>query len=202
MLSQCGGTEEEIITKAKKLVAKVPFEKIKVKEGAVADNSGPSVEVKQEQEPEISIKKEEDVKQEKLDEDEKEEETGESMNYYYKFSCIKCSKMFRSSEPCLEHMTEVCLVTPEDLPHIDWQRIWRNALKRGAKNKADQLKMEADKTKDPSEEEIVAQIKKFYAANPNKKNKVVPHLRNIYGRINFIKFGFGKFTEFTERHGL
>ena len=75
LVSQCGGSEEEIITKAKKLVAKAPFEKIKVKEeikveATVADDSGPSIEVKQEQEPELSIKKEEeDVKQEELDEE-------------------------------------------------------------------------------------------------------------------------------------
>ena len=168
-------------------------------EATVSDISSPSVDVKQEPKPELSMKEEEDVKQEKLDEDDKEEETGEFLNYDYKFSCIKCCKMFGRSEPCLEHMTQVCLVTPDDLPQTDWQKIWRRALKQGAKIKADQVKME---TKNPSEEEIAAQIKKFCSQNPTKKKKVVGHLRYIYGRKNFIKFGFGKFTEFIENHGL
>ena len=56
--------------------------------------------------------------------------------------------------------------------------------------------------KNPSEEEIVDKIQKFYAENPTKKTKVVPHLRKIYVKVNFIKFGFGEFTKFIEKHGL
>ena len=207
-LSQCGGTEEEIITKAKILIAKVPFEKIKVKEeinveetaATVSDHSGPSIDVKLEPEPEIPIKEEKDIKQENLDEDEEEEETCQIMNYNYKFSCIKCSKMFRTCMTCLKHMTNVCRVTLDDLSQDIWEKIWRRLLKSAAKQQALQLKRRNNSN--PSEGEIVAQIQMFFAANPNKKKKVVLHLRNIYGRKKFIKFGFGRLTEFLERHGL
>ena len=195
MVSQCDGTEKELVTKAKKLIAKVPFEKIKG-EASIPDNSGPSIDVKQEEEPEISL-----ILHIKLEEDEKEEENGGVLNYNdYNYSCLKCSKMFRRVEPCLEHMSTVCLVTPDDLPQTYWEKVWRRVLKQGAKLKADQVKIED--SENPSEEEIVAQIKKFYSANPTRKKKVVKHLRNIYGRKKFIKFGFGKLSEFIERHGL
>ena len=58
-LSQCGGTEEEIISNAKKLITKVPFEKIKLK--LTSYDSGQSIEDEQKQEPKVSTIKVEDV---------------------------------------------------------------------------------------------------------------------------------------------
>ena len=195
-LSQCGGTEEEIFINVQKLVAKVPFEKIKVEDEIKIEAAGQSIGAKQDLEPEFSMKNE-DVKLEYDVEEEIDEE--ELMKYEY--SCLKCSKMFIEVLPCLEHMKNVCSVAPDDFPQEFWEKTWRIALKRGAKQKAKQVRM--NRTKNLSEEELVEQIKKFYAANPNhKKTSVVKHLSKRYGRINFAKFGYGKFINFLERHGL
>ena len=206
-LTQCGGTEEEIIINAKKVVSKVPYEKIKVKEEIKVEaithafnNSIPSTEVKQEQEQELSIKQEEDVKQERLEYDVKEEETDEEL-MNYKFSCMKCSKMFVKASPCLDHMESVCRVTSDHFPQKFWRKTWRSALKGGAKLQACQVKI--NKSKNISEEELADQIRKFYVANPTiRKTNVVKHLYKMYGRPNFIKYGYGKFSDFIERHGL
>ena len=195
-LSQCGGTEEEIIINVQKLVAKVPFEKIKVEDEIKIEAAGQSIGAKQDLKPEFSMKNE-DVKLEYDVEEEIDEE--ELMKYEY--SCLKCSKMFIEVSPCLEHMKNVCSVAPDDFPQEFWEKTWRIALKRGAKQKAKQVKM--NRTGNLSEEELVEQIKKFYAAKPNhKKTSVVKHLSKRYGRINFAKFGYGKFFDFLERHGL
>ena len=109
--------------------------------------------------------------------------------------------MFIEVLPCLEHMANVCIVAPDDFPPIFWGKTWRIALKRGARSKARQVKM--NRTKNLSEEELVEQIKKFYAANPyNRRENVVQYLRKIHGRKHFHLYGYGKLTSFIERHGL
>ena len=109
--------------------------------------------------------------------------------------------MFIVLSPCLKHMTNECRVTPDDFPHDFWQKTWRNALKTGAKSRANEVKI--NKKKNVSEEELVVQMKKFYAANPNsQKSAVNKYLKKIHGRKNFILYGFGKFSKFIEKHGL
>ena len=198
-LSQCGGTEEEIIIAAKKLVAKVPFEKIKIKEeikveAAGSDDSSTSIEDKEKADFEPA-------KQEMLNIEVKEEEIDEEELMKYEYSCLKCSKMFIEIWPCLEHMKNVCSVAPDDFPTKFWEKTWRIALKRGARSKARQVKM--NRTMKLSEEELVEQIKAYYEANPNHmKTSVVKHLSKIHGRKSFNLYGFGKFSDFIKKHGL
>ena len=195
-LSQCGGTEEEIIINAQKLVAKVPFEKIKVEDEIKIEAAGQSIGAKQDLKPEFSMKNE-DVKLEYDVEEEIDEE--ELMKYEY--SCLKCSKMFIEVLPCLEHMKNVCSVAPDDFPTKFWEKTWRIALKRGARSKARQVKM--NRTMKLSEEELVEQIKAYYEANQNyMKTSVVKHLSKIHGRKSFNLYGFGKFSDFIKKHGL
>merc|ERR1719510_825730 len=110
---------------------------------------------------------------------------------HYRYSCIKCSKMFSVLSPCLEHMTNECQVAPDDFPHEFWQKTWRTALKIGAKSKANEVKI--NKRQNVSEEKLVEQIKKFYAANPyTRRGNVVQYLRKIHGRKHFHLYGYGK----------
>ena len=202
-LSQCGGTEEEIIFNAQTLVAKVPFEnKVKEEMETAPDNSSPSIGAEQEQEPELTlILIIRDGEPENLECEMKEEETDEEELMHYRYSCIKCSKMFSVLSPCLEHMTNKCQVAPDDFPHEFWQKTWRTALKIGAKSKANEVKIK--KRQNVSEEKLVEQIKKFYAANPyTRRGNVVQYLRKIHGRKHFHLYGYGKLTSFIERHGL
>ena len=74
----------------------------------------------------------------------------------------------------------------------------------GARSKADQVKRDADRLKrfadkTPSREDLLAQIRKFYSSNSNKKS-VVHHLLRVYEKRKFTEFGFGKFKAFIVRH--
>merc|ERR1719431_2340101 len=56
----------------------------------------------------------------------------------------------------------------------------------------------------PSEEDLVKAVEKYYASLKNKDNRkhVLAHLRKLYGKGEFRRFGFGTFIEFAKKHGL
>ena len=131
----------------------------------------------------------------------KEEEIDREDLLNYKYSCIKCNAMFGSVQLCFQHMTNICGVTPDDFPPKHWEKIWRRALTRAAKDNATKIKIK--KIKNPSEKELVDQIEKFFFENPKKgPGSAVTYLKKKYGRPKFEKFGYGKIKKFIEKHGL
>ena len=180
-LNQCGGTKEEITMNALELVAKVPFRTI-----SPYDINSRIMDI----EPENADKG--------VSNEDYEATKGLGV---YKYSCVKCSKMFIKAQPCLNHMTSVCSIAPNDIPKKVRERAWRNALKSGAMIKAMQIKR--DRITKPSEEELVKRIQALHVANPEIKiTSTAKHLGNIYGRKNFESYGYGKITDFAKKHNL
>ena len=130
-----------------------------------------------------------------------------AMNYRYACLSETCVKMFQKWKPCKKHMVQCAGIHSTKANFKDLENKSNNkAKKQGAVHKRGGLKkgLLPQTPGGPSEEDLVTAVENFYASLKKQENRkhVLAHLRKLYGKGEFRRFGFGTFIEFAKKHGL
>ena len=119
-----------------------------------------------------------------------------------------CDKMFIKWKQCKKHMMKFCGIKMEKGKNNE--KLVKNSMSKakshGAQWKRGGIKKDLlpKMSSGPTEQAIVQVVEQFYASLNNQINRkhVLGHLRKIYGKGEFGRFGYGSFIEFSKRHGL
>jgi len=161
------------------------------------------------------------VKEEKLkvenesdDDDDNDNYTGNpdaeiiaGMNYRYACLSVTCEKMFQTWKPCKKHMVQCSGIRSTKANHKELaNKSFEKARAQGAVYQKGGLKkgLLPPKPGGPTEEDLVNAVETYYASlkNPDNRKHILAHLRKLYGKGEFRRFGFGTFIEFAKKHGL